>query len=134
MQFINQGRRSALALDLRSFMLSHCSSTSLLSDVAFCSSRTTSACSPRRGKPGYMLWVEEWMVVQKRCWIYHLASLPPLLLVLADHIRVVDHWWNQHGLGGDNVEGRCRVSKSRSLAVMKGTKAVYIFSDNIELK
>ncbi|PWZ40268.1 putative galacturonosyltransferase-like 4 [Zea mays] len=48
------------------------------------------------------------MAVPKRCWIYHLASLPPFLLVFAGHIWVVDHWWNQHGLGGDNVEGRCR--------------------------
>jgi hypothetical protein len=53
-----------------------------------------------------MLWVEEWMVVPKRCWIYHLASLPPFLLIFAGHIWGVDHWWNQHGLGGDNVEGR----------------------------
>jgi lipopolysaccharide biosynthesis glycosyltransferase len=60
----------------------------------------------RRG--GYTRRVEEWMAVQKRKRIYHLGSLPPFLLVLAGDIRPVDHRWNQHGLGGDNVEGRCR--------------------------
>jgi lipopolysaccharide biosynthesis glycosyltransferase len=57
---------------------------------------------------GYTRRVEEWMAVQKRRRIYHLGSLPPFLLVFAGHIRAVDHRWNQHGLGGDNVEGRCR--------------------------
>ncbi|KAK3147188.1 hypothetical protein QOZ80_3BG0279240 [Eleusine coracana subsp. coracana] len=38
----------------------------------------------------------------------NLGSLPPFLLVLAGDIKPVDHRWNQHGLGGDNVEGRCR--------------------------
>ncbi|KAL6593799.1 hypothetical protein ACP70R_048700 [Stipagrostis hirtigluma subsp. patula] len=57
---------------------------------------------------GYTRRVEEWMAVQKRRRIYHLGSLPPFLLVLAGDIRAVDHRWNQHGLGGDNVEGRCR--------------------------
>ncbi|KAK1316727.1 putative galacturonosyltransferase-like 4 [Acorus calamus] len=60
----------------------------------------------RRG--GYTARVEEWMVVQKRKRIYHLGSLPPFLLVLAGDIKAVDHRWNQHGLGGDNIEGRCR--------------------------
>ncbi|KAL6657089.1 hypothetical protein ACP70R_004869 [Stipagrostis hirtigluma subsp. patula] len=60
----------------------------------------------RRG--GYTRRVEEWMAVQKRRRIYHLGSLPPFLLVLAGDIKPVDHRWNQHGLGGDNVEGRCR--------------------------
>ncbi|CAN6289388.1 unnamed protein product [Urochloa humidicola] len=57
---------------------------------------------------GYTRRVEEWMAVQKRRRIYHLGSLPPFLLVFAGRIRAVDHRWNQHGLGGDNVEGRCR--------------------------
>ncbi|GJN07827.1 hypothetical protein PR202_ga25692 [Eleusine coracana subsp. coracana] len=57
---------------------------------------------------GYTRRVEEWMAVQKRRRIYHLGSLPPFLLVLAGDIKPVDHRWNQHGLGGDNVEGRCR--------------------------
>ncbi|KAJ1292215.1 hypothetical protein BS78_02G374600 [Paspalum vaginatum] len=60
----------------------------------------------RRG--GYTRRVEEWMAVQKRKRIYHLGSLPPFLLVLAGDIKPVDHRWNQHGLGGDNMEGRCR--------------------------
>ncbi|KAK3125875.1 hypothetical protein QOZ80_7BG0610840 [Eleusine coracana subsp. coracana] len=57
---------------------------------------------------GFTSRVEEWMAVQKRRRIYHLGSLPPFLLVLAGDIKPVDHRWNQHGLGGDNVEGRCR--------------------------
>ncbi|KAG0498863.1 hypothetical protein HPP92_003554 [Vanilla planifolia] len=58
---------------------------------------------------GYTRMVEDWMTVQKqRMRIYHLGSLPPFLLVLAGNIKAVDHRWNQHGLGGDNFEGRCR--------------------------
>lgn len=57
---------------------------------------------------GYSQRVEEWMVVQKQKRIYHLGSLPPFLLVLAGNIKGVDHRWNQHGLGGDNIEGKCR--------------------------
>ncbi|KAG9457461.1 hypothetical protein H6P81_001969 [Aristolochia fimbriata] len=61
----------------------------------------------RRG--GYTRKVEEWMAVQKNTKrIYHLGSLPPFLLVLAGNITAVNHRWNQHGLGGDNLEGRCR--------------------------
>lgn len=52
--------------------------------------------------------VEEWMAVQKRKRIYVLGSLPPFLLVLAGNIKAVDHRWNQHGLGGDNIRGKCR--------------------------
>ncbi|XP_057424454.1 probable galacturonosyltransferase-like 4 isoform X2 [Lotus japonicus] len=52
--------------------------------------------------------VEEWMAVQKQKRIYHLGSLPPFLLVLAGELKSVDHRWNQHGLGGDNLEGKCR--------------------------
>ncbi|KAJ0051849.1 hypothetical protein Pint_01125 [Pistacia integerrima] len=57
---------------------------------------------------GYTRKVEEWMSVQKQKRIYHLGSLPPFLLVLAGNIKGVDHRWNQHGLGGDNIEGKCR--------------------------
>ncbi|KAH7577486.1 hypothetical protein ACOSP7_001594 [Xanthoceras sorbifolium] len=57
---------------------------------------------------GYTRRVEEWMAVQKQKRIYHLGSLPPFLLVLAGNIKGVNHRWNQHGLGGDNIEGRCR--------------------------
>ncbi|WVY97083.1 hypothetical protein V8G54_029234 [Vigna mungo] len=60
----------------------------------------------REGK--YREKVEAWMVVQKHKRIYHLGSLPPFLLVLAGELKSVNHRWNQHGLGGDNLEGRCR--------------------------
>ncbi|KAL3517532.1 hypothetical protein ACH5RR_020121 [Cinchona calisaya] len=60
----------------------------------------------RRGN--YTRKVEDWMVVQKHKRIYRLGSLPPFLLVLAGNIKAVDHRWNQHGLGGDNIEGKCR--------------------------
>ncbi|KAM7277667.1 hypothetical protein ACFE04_004801 [Oxalis oulophora] len=59
-------------------------------------------------KGGYTERVEEWMAVQKQKRIYHLGSLPPFLLELAGNIKAVDHRWNQHGLGGDNFEGKCR--------------------------
>ncbi|KAL1832872.1 hypothetical protein DCAR_0102896 [Daucus carota subsp. sativus] len=57
---------------------------------------------------GYTQKVEAWMIVQKQKRIYHLGSMPPFLLVLAGNIKAVDHRWNQHGLGGDNLEGKCR--------------------------
>ena len=57
---------------------------------------------------GYTKKVEEWMAVQKKKRIYQLGSLPPFLLVLAGNMQPVHHRWNQHGLGGDNLEGRCR--------------------------
>ncbi|KAJ4727539.1 Hexosyltransferase [Melia azedarach] len=60
----------------------------------------------RQGR--YSQKVEEWMAVQKQKRIYHLGSLPPFLLVLAGNIKAVNHRWNQHGLGGDNIEGKCR--------------------------
>ncbi|WVZ11038.1 hypothetical protein V8G54_015568 [Vigna mungo] len=60
-------------------------------------------------KERYTEKVEAWMSVQKQQKrIYHLGSLPPFLLVLAGNIKAVDHRWNQHGLGGDNFEGKCR--------------------------
>lgn len=60
----------------------------------------------RRGK--YTEKVEEWMVIQKQKRIYRLGSLPPFLLVLAGNLQAIDHRWNQHGLGGDNMDGKCR--------------------------
>lgn len=57
---------------------------------------------------GYTRKMEEWMGVQKKERIYILGSLPPFLLVAAGNIKAVDHKWNQHGLGGDNIEGKCR--------------------------
>lgn len=59
-------------------------------------------------KGGYTQKVEEWMLIQKQRKIYHLGSLPPILLVFAGKNKPVDHRWNQHGLGGDNLEGQCR--------------------------
>ncbi|XP_030471842.1 probable galacturonosyltransferase-like 3 [Syzygium oleosum] len=52
--------------------------------------------------------LEGWMRIQKRERIYELGSLPPFLLVFAGEVEGVDHRWNQHGLGGDNVRGQCR--------------------------
>lgn len=52
--------------------------------------------------------LENWMKIQKKYRIYELGSLPPFLLVFAGEVEGVEHRWNQHGLGGDNVEGLCR--------------------------
>lgn len=52
--------------------------------------------------------IEQWMEIQKERRIYELGSLPPYLLVFAGHVEPVEHRWNQHGLGGDNVKGSCR--------------------------
>nr|GLL29791.1 probable galacturonosyltransferase-like 3 [Ipomoea trifida]GMD03923.1 probable galacturonosyltransferase-like 3 [Ipomoea batatas]GME19809.1 probable galacturonosyltransferase-like 3 [Ipomoea batatas] len=57
---------------------------------------------------GYTQKLEHWMRVQKRFRIYNLGSLPPFLLVFAGNVKQVEHRWNQHGLGGDNLEGLCR--------------------------
>lgn len=48
------------------------------------------------------------MEVQKKKRIYELGSLPPFLLVFGGSVEPIDHRWNQHGLGGDNVQGSCR--------------------------
>ncbi|KAI6695340.1 hypothetical protein NL676_023050 [Syzygium grande] len=56
----------------------------------------------------YTTKIVEWMELQKRMRIYELGSLPPFLLVFAGRIAPVDHRWNQHGLGGDNLRGLCR--------------------------
>lgn len=52
--------------------------------------------------------LEAWMRTQKLYRIYELGSLPPFLLVFAGDVEGVDHRWNQHGLGGDNLQGLCR--------------------------
>uniref|UniRef100_A0A453IL26 Hexosyltransferase n=1 Tax=Aegilops tauschii subsp. strangulata TaxID=200361 RepID=A0A453IL26_AEGTS len=52
--------------------------------------------------------VEQWMELQKEKRIYELWSLPPFLPLFAGEVEVVDHRWNQHGLGGDNILGSCR--------------------------
>ncbi|MCL7023251.1 hypothetical protein MKW94_010429 [Papaver nudicaule] len=53
--------------------------------------------------------IEKWMELQKETRIYELGSLPPFLLVFGGDIEAIDHKWNQHGLGGDNVKGSCRL-------------------------
>ncbi|GLT35433.1 hypothetical protein SLA2020_098870 [Shorea laevis] len=50
----------------------------------------------------------KWMKVQKERRIYELGSLPPFLLVFGGDVEAIDHRWNQHGLGGDNVVDSCR--------------------------
>ncbi|ERN16830.1 probable galacturonosyltransferase-like 7 [Amborella trichopoda] len=52
--------------------------------------------------------IEDWMEIQRRFRIYELGSLPPFLLVFAGKVKAIEHRWNQHGLGGDNVNGSCR--------------------------
>ncbi|XP_057948530.1 probable galacturonosyltransferase-like 9 [Malania oleifera] len=52
--------------------------------------------------------IERWMELQKKKRIYELGSLPPFLLVFSGNVEAIDHRWNQHGLGGDNVSGSCR--------------------------
>ncbi|KAF9604306.1 hypothetical protein IFM89_005632 [Coptis chinensis] len=56
-------------------------------------------------KFGYTKKIERWMEIQKNERIYELGSLPPFLLVFAGHVAPIEHRWNQHGLGGDNVMG-----------------------------
>ncbi|XP_047312001.1 probable galacturonosyltransferase-like 7 [Impatiens glandulifera] len=56
----------------------------------------------------YTKQIEKWMEIQKNRRIYELGSLPPFLLVFAGHVAPIEHRWNQHGLGGDNVKGSCR--------------------------
>ncbi|XP_019163755.1 PREDICTED: probable galacturonosyltransferase-like 7 [Ipomoea nil] len=57
---------------------------------------------------GYTKRIERWMEIQKTNRIYELGSLPPFLLVFAGEVAPIEHRWNQHGLGGDNVRGSCR--------------------------
>uniref|UniRef100_A0A5B7A651 Hexosyltransferase n=1 Tax=Davidia involucrata TaxID=16924 RepID=A0A5B7A651_DAVIN len=52
--------------------------------------------------------IENWMELQRKRRIYELGSLPPFLLIFGGNVEAVDHRWNQHGLGGDNVKGSCR--------------------------
>ncbi|KFK37526.1 hypothetical protein AALP_AA4G268500 [Arabis alpina] len=56
----------------------------------------------------YTKMIEKWMEIQKSDRIYELGSLPPFLLVFAGDVAPIEHRWNQHGLGGDNVKGSCR--------------------------
>ncbi|GMH30895.1 hypothetical protein Nepgr_032738 [Nepenthes gracilis] len=59
-------------------------------------------------RAGYTKRIEGWMEVQKSVRIYELGSLPPFLLLFAGQVAPIEHSWNQHGLGGDNVRGSCR--------------------------
>ncbi|KAH7430242.1 hypothetical protein KP509_09G089900 [Ceratopteris richardii] len=52
--------------------------------------------------------IEYWMEVQRKKRIYDLGSLPPFLLVFAGDVQAIEPRWNQHGLGGDNLQGHCR--------------------------
>ncbi|MBA0686107.1 hypothetical protein Goari_013728 [Gossypium aridum] len=59
-------------------------------------------------RAGFTRRIERWMEIQKSNRIYELGSLPPFLLVFAGRVAPIEHRWNQHGLGGDNVRGSCR--------------------------
>lgn len=59
-------------------------------------------------KGDYTRKIEKWMEIQRENRIYHLGSLPPFLLVFGGEVEAIDHRWNQHGLGGDNVVNSCR--------------------------
>ena len=52
--------------------------------------------------------IEKWMEIQKERRIYKLGSLPPFLLAFGGNVEAIEHRWNQHGLGGDNVRNSCR--------------------------
>ncbi|KAK7316389.1 hypothetical protein VNO77_35395 [Canavalia gladiata] len=52
--------------------------------------------------------IEKWMEIQKERRVYKLGSLPPFLLVFGGDVEAIEHRWNQHGLGGDNVKNSCR--------------------------
>lgn len=52
--------------------------------------------------------IEKWMEIQKERRIYKLGSLPPFLLVFGGDVEPIEHRWNQHGLGGDNLRNSCR--------------------------
>ncbi|MCO5604809.1 hypothetical protein L7F22_058981 [Adiantum nelumboides] len=62
--------------------------------------------------------IEQWMEIQKDRRIYELGSLPPYLLVFAGFVEPVEHRWNQHGLGGDNVKGSCRPLHSGPVSLL----------------
>ncbi|KAL1538624.1 putative galacturonosyltransferase-like 10 [Salvia divinorum] len=62
--------------------------------------------------------IEWWMKTQKERRIYELGSLPPLMLVFAGEVEGVDHRWNQHGLGGDNVVDSCRRLHGGAVSLM----------------
>nr|XP_043626830.1 probable galacturonosyltransferase-like 9 [Erigeron canadensis] len=69
-------------------------------------------------KGNYRKKIENWMEIQRKKRIYELGSLPPFLLVFAGNIEPIDHRWNQHGLGGDNVKGSCRSLHSGPVSLL----------------
>lgn len=62
--------------------------------------------------------IENWMELQRKMRIYELGSLPPFLLVFGGNIEPINHRWNQHGLGGDNVRGSCRSLHSGPVSLL----------------
>lgn len=62
--------------------------------------------------------IEKWMEIQRERRIYELGSLPPFLLVFGGDVEAIDHRWNQHGLGGDNLMGKCRSLHPGSVSLM----------------
>nr|XP_043606112.1 probable galacturonosyltransferase-like 9 [Erigeron canadensis] len=69
-------------------------------------------------KGNYRVKIEKWMELQRKKRIYELGSLPPFLLVFGGEIEPIDHKWNQHGLGGDNVKGSCRSLHSGRVSLL----------------
>ncbi|KAI9082736.1 hypothetical protein K1719_035310 [Acacia pycnantha] len=62
------------------------------------------------------------MELQKTMRIYDLGSLPPFLLVFVGNVEAIDHRWNQHGLGGDNVKGTCRSLHSVLVSLLHSSR------------
>jgi lipopolysaccharide biosynthesis glycosyltransferase len=62
--------------------------------------------------------IEKWMEIQKERRVYKLGSLPPFLMVFGGDIEAIDHRWNQHGLGGDNVVDSCRSLHSGPVSLL----------------
>ncbi|XP_058778728.1 probable galacturonosyltransferase-like 10 [Vicia villosa] len=62
--------------------------------------------------------IEKWMEIQKERRVYKLGSLPPFLMVFGGEVEAIDHRWNQHGLGGDNVVDSCRSLHSGPVSLL----------------
>lgn len=62
--------------------------------------------------------IERWMEIHKVERIYEFGSLPLHLLVFARHVAAIEHRWNQHGLGGDNVKGSCRHLRAARVSLL----------------
>ncbi|KAJ7970914.1 Hexosyltransferase [Quillaja saponaria] len=62
--------------------------------------------------------IEKWMEIQKERRIYELGSLPPFLLVFGGEVEAIEHRWNQHGLGGDNLVNNCRTLHPGPVSLM----------------